>query len=118
FVDHQHLVDTFETNLRGPVKPLYLAGRQVRAILPIAVNPGNVGVSFDVLSYAGTLGITVVSDPDSVPDLTLLTRLLASTLTRLCESSRPSAPHTSQTSVHSRTLGGAPDSGSGRAREW
>ena len=86
FVDHQRLVDTFETNLRGPVEPLYLAGRQVRAIIPMAVNPGNVGVSFDVLSYAGTLGITVVSDPHSVPDLTLLTRILASTLTRLCDS--------------------------------
>jgi len=118
FVDHQRLVDTFETNLRGPVEPLYLAGSEVRAVIPMAVNPGNVGVSFDVLSYAGTLGITVVSDPDSVPDLTLLTRLLASTLTRLCESSRPSEPHTSQTSVRSRTLGGAPDSGTGRAREW
>jgi hypothetical protein len=118
FVDHQRLVDTFETNLRGPVEPLYLAGSEVRAVIPMAVNPGNVGVSFDVLSYAGTLGITVVSDPDSVPDLTLLTRLLASTLTRLCESPRPSELHTSQTSVRSRTLGGAPDSGTGRAREW
>ena len=30
---------------------------------PIALNPGNVGFSFDVLSKAGTLGITAVADP-------------------------------------------------------
>ena len=104
-------MDTFETNLRGPVEPLYLAGRQVRAIIPMAVNPGNVVVSFDVLSYAGTLGITVVSDPDHFPDLTLLTRLLAGTLTRLCDSGRPCDHDTSRAPVDGRTFGGARVSG-------
>jgi diacylglycerol O-acyltransferase len=84
FVDHQHLVDTFETNMRGPVERLHLGGHRVQSIIPIAVNPGNVGVSFDVLSYAGTLGITVVADPDRVPELDLLTELLADGLRRLC----------------------------------
>jgi hypothetical protein len=50
----------------------------------MAVNPGNVGVSYDVLSYAGTLGVTVVADPDVVPDLDRLTELLSGALARLC----------------------------------
>lgn len=44
-VDHQRLVHTFETNLRGPAEPVSLAGCTVRAIVPAAVNPGNVAVS-------------------------------------------------------------------------
>ncbi len=84
FVDRQHLVDTFETNLRGPTERLRLGGHPVRAVIPMAVNPGNVGVSFDVLSYAGALVVTVVVDPVVVPDLDRLTGLLAANLARLC----------------------------------
>jgi hypothetical protein len=68
FVDHQHLVHTFVTNLRGPAERLSFAGSPVAAVVPVAVNPGNVTLSFDVLSYAGTLGITVVADPVRVPE--------------------------------------------------
>ncbi len=77
FVDHQRLVHTFETNLRGPEKRLSVARSRVERIVPVAVNPGNVGVSFDVLSYAGNLGITIVSDPAQVPDPDHLARLVA-----------------------------------------
>jgi diacylglycerol O-acyltransferase / wax synthase len=102
FVDHQRLVDTFETNLRGPVERLEVGGHPVSAIIPMAVNPGNVGVSFDVLSYAGNLGITLVADPESVPDLDLLTGLLSDTLARLCTSDAAADRETSGTSARGR----------------
>lgn len=68
FVDHQRLIHSFETNMRGPSDPIVIAGHPVRSITPIAVNPGNVGVSFDVLSYAGVLTIAVVTCPRVVPE--------------------------------------------------
>ena len=68
FVNHQRLVHTFVTNVRGPAEPLRLLGHAVREIVPIAVSPGNVGITFDVLSYAGALTVTVVADPEIVPD--------------------------------------------------
>lgn len=80
FVGHQRLVHTFETNVRGPSHEIHLAGGAVRRIVPIAVNPGNVTVSFDVLSYAGRLVITVISDPEHVTDHGVLARALASEL--------------------------------------
>jgi WS/DGAT C-terminal domain len=52
-IDHQPLVNTFVTNVRGPTEPLHFSGHRVRSIIPVAVTPGNVGVTFDVLSYAG-----------------------------------------------------------------
>ena len=63
FIDHQRLVHTFESNLRGPPAALRFGERSVAAILPMSVSPGNVRVSFVVLSYAGTLAVTVVADP-------------------------------------------------------
>ena len=77
FVEHQRLVHTFETNLRGPAEPVSLGGHLVAAIIPAAVNPGNIGVSFDVLSYAGVLGVTLVTDPEIVMETDTLTDELA-----------------------------------------
>ena len=83
FVNHQRLIHTFVTNLRGPRLPLTVAGAPVRALLAIPATSGNVTVTFGVLSYAGTLRITVVSDPDQVPDVAVLTAALRRDLSML-----------------------------------
>ncbi len=76
FVNRQQLIHTFATNLRGPAGPLTFAGAPARAVIPIPNTTGNVTVTFAVLSYAGTLRITVVSDPSRVPDVAVLTAAL------------------------------------------
>ena len=76
FVNHQRLVHTFATNLRGPAQPLTFAGAPLRAIIPIANTTGNVPVTFAALSYAGTVWLTVLSDPDQAPDRGTLTAAL------------------------------------------
>jgi len=76
FVNRQRLVHTFATNLRGPAQPLTFAGTPLRAVIPIANTAGNVPVTFAALSYAGTLWLTVLSDPDQAPDVETLTAAL------------------------------------------
>ena len=76
FFNRQRLIHTFVTNLRGPAEPLTFAGAPVRAVIPIPNTTGNVTVTFGVLSYAGTLRITVLSDPGRVPDVAVLTAAL------------------------------------------
>ena len=76
FFHRQRLVRTFATNLRGPAEPLTFAGTPARAVIPIPNTTGNVTVTFGVLSYAGTLRITVLSDPSQVPDVAVLTAAL------------------------------------------
>jgi diacylglycerol O-acyltransferase len=83
FINRQRLVHTFETNLRGPAQEVLIAGTPLTQIVPIAVNPGNVGVSFDVLSYAGRLTIAVVSDPVVVPEVRRVAHLLSTHLAGL-----------------------------------
>jgi WS/DGAT/MGAT family acyltransferase len=80
-IEHQRLVHTFVTNVRGPSEPLSFAGHRVRSVVPIAVTPGNVGVSFDILSYAGELVLTVVADPEVVPEQDALTAAIRRELT-------------------------------------
>jgi diacylglycerol O-acyltransferase / wax synthase len=74
--NHQRLIHTFATNLRGPAQSLTFAGALVRAVIPIPNLAGNVPVTFGALSYAGTLWLTVLSDPDQVPDVGVLTAAL------------------------------------------
>ena len=76
FTSHQRIVQTFLTNLRGPQDPLTFGGAAVRAIIPIPSTTGNVTVTFAASSYAGTLRITVLSDPARMPDAPALAAAL------------------------------------------
>jgi diacylglycerol O-acyltransferase len=86
FIQHQRLVHTFETNMRGPAEPLSFGGHRVSAVVPAAVNPGNIGVAFDTLSYAGILSVTLVADPDIVDELDRLTHSLSAVYARIAKS--------------------------------
>jgi diacylglycerol O-acyltransferase / wax synthase len=77
YLRRQRRFHTLVSNVHGPDLPLTLAGRPVEAVLPLAAgDAGNVLVSFDALSYAGELIVTVVTDPDRVPDLPVLVAAL------------------------------------------
>ena len=69
FTDRQRLINGFVTNLRGPEERLAFLGAEVRSVVPVSGTAGNVTVAFACLSYAGTLVITLIADPDACPDL-------------------------------------------------
>jgi diacylglycerol O-acyltransferase len=71
-VNHQHLVHTFATNLRGPDSPVSFLGATVSDIVPLNVLAGNVAVAFAVMSYSGSVTLTLTVDPDVIPDLDVL----------------------------------------------
>jgi diacylglycerol O-acyltransferase / wax synthase len=86
-MNHQRLLHTLVSNVRGPEQSFTFAGATVGTVIPVAVGEaGNVTVSFVVLSYAGTLTITVVADPDRVPDLPILSTALQAELDALTAS--------------------------------
>jgi diacylglycerol O-acyltransferase / wax synthase len=72
YINHQHFVHTFITNIRGPSRALALGGAAISAVIPVMATPGNVTISFAVLSYAGTLTVTVITDPDRLPNSDVL----------------------------------------------
>lgn len=76
FINRQRLVNSFVTNLRGPEQRLHFLGAAITDVFPVVGISGNVTVSFAVFSYAGTLSVSVIADPDAVDDLDLLREAL------------------------------------------
>ena len=79
-IQRQRLVNTFLTNLTGPPHTVKLATVPVRRIIPITITAGNVTIAFAVLSYAGDLTVTVITDPDATPDADRLVAALQAEL--------------------------------------
>jgi len=77
-MNHQRRVHTLVGNVHGPDRGMRLAGADVVAVIPVAIaETGNIAVSFEALSYAGTLTVTAIADPDAFPDLSALADALA-----------------------------------------
>jgi WS/DGAT/MGAT family acyltransferase len=76
FIAHQRLINTFVSNLRGPQQQLRFLGATVVDMMPASMITGNVTVAFTALSYAGTLVVTIVADPELCPETTALREAL------------------------------------------
>ena len=91
YMNHQHRMHTLVSHLRGPDEPLHLGGHVITDAVPLAVSEcGNMPTYFEVLSYAGTLTVSVVVDPDHFAELDLLASSLAAELEAVADL-RPSA---------------------------
>lgn len=87
YMNHQHRMHTLVSHVRGPGEPITFAGRRIRAAIPMgAGTDGNMTVYFEVFTYAGTVTITAIADPDRFPDPGVLTRALHDELGRIAES--------------------------------
>lgn len=65
------------TNVAGPSRPVYLAGRRVRGTVSWPPESGNVGIGVSIISYDGELTIGVMVDEHLVGDgSSLLTAML------------------------------------------
>ena len=60
-------------SLPGPIHPRYLAGARVLELFPFVPLIGNVTLGVGQISYAGALGIGVVADADTYPELNRFT---------------------------------------------
>ena len=77
YMNHQHRFHTLVSHVRGPAEPVTFGGCPITAAIPAGVVPGgNIPVYFEVLSYAGTLTVTAITDPDHFPELDALTDVL------------------------------------------
>jgi hypothetical protein len=86
FIRHQRLVHTFATNVRGPASALHLGGHRIGALVPMVATPGNVGVTFAAVSYAGTLAVSVITDPAVVPEREAIAGAMHRSFARLAAS--------------------------------
>jgi len=57
------------TNIPGPQFPLYLLGRGLRAVYPLAFLAGDRALAIAVMSYNGGVNFGLIADLDAMPDL-------------------------------------------------
>jgi WS/DGAT/MGAT family acyltransferase len=68
----QRSVNTVTTNVPGPQRPLYAAGRRMLECLPYVPIGGHVRIGVAIFSYDGGLTFGVTGDYDEAPDIEVL----------------------------------------------
>ncbi|MET0865284.1 MAG: wax ester/triacylglycerol synthase domain-containing protein [Nakamurella sp.] len=83
FINHQHRVNTFVTDVPGPTKPMTFLGYRVTDIAAVPMITGNIGIAFAALSYAGRLQVSIIADPTVCPDVEIVVAALRDELAQL-----------------------------------
>jgi diacylglycerol O-acyltransferase len=68
----QRSVNTVTTNVPGPQRPLYAAGRRMLECLPYVPIAGHVRIGVAIFSYDGGLRFGVTGDYDRAQDINVL----------------------------------------------
>jgi diacylglycerol O-acyltransferase / wax synthase len=82
------LFNLIVTNVPGPQFPLYLLGREMLEIVPMAFLPEDHAVAIAIMSYNGKVDFGLLGDYDAMPDIESLGQLIEESLEELLEASR------------------------------
>ena len=63
------LFNLIVTNIPGPQVPLYLLGRKLEDLFPVAFLPENHGLAIAIMSYNGGIDYGLLGDYDALPDI-------------------------------------------------
>jgi WS/DGAT/MGAT family acyltransferase len=86
------LFNLIVTNVPGPQFPLYLLGREMLELVPIAFLPENHALAVAAMSYNGKLELGLLADYDAMPDLDELAGHFEESLAELREAAAAAAP--------------------------
>ena len=79
------LFNLIVTNVPGPQFPLYLLGREMEEIVPIAFLPDNHALAIAIMSYNGKLDFGLLADYDAMPDVEAMAQHLEESLAELLD---------------------------------
>ena len=71
------------TNVPGPQIPIYLLGKQLVELAPLAFLAPEHTLAIGIMSYHGHVTYGLIADADNVPDLDRLASLLRESLAEL-----------------------------------
>src|SRR4051794_28088624 len=82
------LFNLIVTNVPGPQFPLYVLGRRLRDLFPIAFLPKEHALAVAIMSYDGALDFGLLADYDAVPDADAIGGHVEASLTELVTAAR------------------------------
>jgi len=86
------LFNLIVTNVPGPQIPLYVLGRELEEVFPVAFLPQNHALAVAIMSYNGHVGFGLLADYDEMEDVETFAEGLSSSLAELEEAARAVAP--------------------------
>jgi WS/DGAT/MGAT family acyltransferase len=89
------LFNLIVTNIPGPQVPLYVLGRQLQDLFPVAFLPENHALAIAIMSYNGGIDFGLLGDYDALPDIDVVADGIAAALAELLDVARgtPPGPH-------------------------
>jgi WS/DGAT/MGAT family acyltransferase len=91
------LFNLIVTNVPGPQFPLYLLGRELLELIPIAFLPENHALAVAIMSYNGGVDFGLLGDYDALPDLEDFGGYLEDSLAELLEAAKSREPEPAAT---------------------
>jgi hypothetical protein len=79
------LFNLIVTNVPGPQFPLYMLGRELQEIVPLAFLPENHALAVAIMSYNGMVDFGLLGDFDAMPDLDFFADAVRESLNELLE---------------------------------
>src|ERR687886_1506474 len=86
------LFNLIVTNVPGPQFPLYLLGREMEELVPVAFLPEQHALAIAIMSYNGKVDFGLLADYDAMPDVDRVSELIEEALDELLEAARQRAP--------------------------
>lgn len=77
------LYNLLVTNVPGPQLPIYMLGRQLVELVPLAFLAPEHQLAIGIMSYNGHVTYGLMADADAVPDLDVLAKHLRESLSEL-----------------------------------
>jgi diacylglycerol O-acyltransferase / wax synthase len=86
------LFNLLVTNIPGPQVPLYVLGRELEDLFPVAFLPDNHALAIAIMSYNGGIDFGLLGDYDALPDIDVIADGIADSLEELLEVARRGKP--------------------------
>jgi diacylglycerol O-acyltransferase len=105
------LFNLIVTNVPGPQFPLYMLGRELEQLVPVAFLPENHAMAIAIMSYNGKLDFGLLGDYDAMPDLDQFADDLRESLAELVSAADSSAKPARARRTPKATTNGASSDG-------
>ncbi len=79
------LFNLIVTNVPGPQIPLYVLGRELQDVFPVAFLPENHALAIAIMSYNGGIGFGLLADYDSMEDVELIAEGIEAEIAQLVD---------------------------------
>jgi diacylglycerol O-acyltransferase len=101
------LFNLIVTNIPGPQFPLYVLGRELQDLFPIAFLPRNHALAVAIMSYDGGIDFGLLGDYDALPDIDAIAEGIRASLDELLEAAREKTPRRKPAAANGKDEGSA-----------